>query len=215
MRLRNIPGAPEHVAASPFTINDPAEYTGHFSELFNGRPVRIEIGMGKGTFITQMAQNDSEHGYIGIERYSSVLLRGVQKLEEMEEAPENLKLICMDAGDIDTVFAEGEVDRIYLNFSDPWPKERHAKRRLTHHRFLDKYHKILVPGGQVEFKTDNKNLFEFSVDEVKNTDGWQIIAITRDLHHDEEMVRGNIMTEYEKKFSDKGNAICKLIFSRI
>lgn len=213
MRLRNIPGAKEYVAQSEYAVHEPEKYRGNFSEtFFSGRPVRIEIGMGKGRFIMQKALSDTENGYIGIEMYSSVLLRGIQKLEEMEEKPENLKLICMDAMDIDKVFAEKEVDRIYLNFSDPWPKDRHAKRRLTHQRFLDKYHIILKDGGQVEFKTDNEGLFDFSLEEISRTAGWEISEMTRDLHHDEHMNEGNIMTEYEEKFSAKGNKICKVIF---
>lgn len=215
MRLRNIPGAKEHVAESPFTINEPESYKGHFSDLFGGKPVQIEIGMGKGTFITQKAQQDPDTGFIGIEMYSSVLLRGLQKVEAMENPPENLRMICMDANDIEDVFGDREIDRIYLNFSDPWPKEKHAKRRLTHRRFLDKYYQILKDDGFIEFKTDNKDLFEFSVEEVQDTDGWQIVTVTRDLHHDTELMKGNIMTEYEKKFSGLGNKICKLVFQKV
>lgn len=215
MRLRNIPGAREHVAESTFTINEPERYRGHFSDLFDGSPVQIEIGMGKGAFITEKARQNPEKGFIGIEMYSSVLLRGLEKVEAMEEPPENLRMICMDAREIDQVFDEGEIDRIYLNFSDPWPKERHAKRRLTHHSFLDKYHRILRENGIVEFKTDNKGLFEFSVDEVEEHEGFKVISITRDLHHDDEQMKDNIMTEYEKKFSGLGNKICRMVFQKI
>ena len=146
--------------------------------------------------------------------YSSVLLRGLQKVEAMENPPENLRMICMDAKDIEDVFGDREIDRIYLNFSDPWPKEKHAKRRLIHHRFLDKYYQILKDNGFIEFKTDNKDLFEFSVKEVQDTDGWQIVTVTRDLHHDTELMKGNIVTEHEKKFPGLGTKICKLVFHK-
>lgn len=216
MRLRNIPGSKEAVAESIFTIDEPEQYKGRFSEtFFDSKPVRIEIGMGKGRFITQMAQTHPENGYIGIEMYSSVLLRGIQKLEALEEPPANLKLLCMDARELTNVFDKGEIDRIYLNFSDPWPRNRHAKRRLTHRRFLDLYHVILKDGGQIEFKTDNVDLFDFSLESIEETPGWEIKAVTRDLHHDPQMNQGNIMTEYEEKFSAKGNPIYKVIFERI
>ena len=146
--------------------------------------------------------------------YSSVLLRGIQKLEAMEEPPANLRLLCMDARELTNVFGEQEIDRIYLNFSDPWPRNRHAKRRLTHQRFLDLYHVILKDGEQIEFKTDNTDLFDFSLESIEQTPGWKIIAVTRDLHHDAAMNAGNIMTEYEEKFSAKGNPIYKVIFEK-
>ena len=215
MRLRNIPGSKEAVAESIFTIDEPEQYKGRFSEtFFSGKPVRIEIGMGKGRFIKEMALTHPENGYIGIEMYSSVLLRGIQKLEAMEEPPANLRLLCMDARELTNVFGEQEIDRIYLNFSDPWPRNRHAKRRLTHQRFLDLYHVILMDGGQIEFKTDNTDLFDFSLESIEQTPGWKIIAVTRDLHHDAAMNAGNIMTEYEEKFSAKGNPIYKVIFEK-
>ena len=144
---------------------------------------------------------------MGIEKYSSVLLRAIQKMEE-DELP-NLKFIRMDAEDIDKVFGKGEVDRIYLNFSDPWPKDRHAKRRLTSPQFFERYRHILMPEGQVEFKTDNRELFEFSLRSVTEA-GWELAEYTFDLHHSG-MNAGNIMTEYEERFSAMGNPICKLI----
>lgn len=215
MRLRNIPGSKEAVAESIYTIDEPEKYKGSFSDtFFQGKPLRIEIGMGKGRFITQLAERDPDHGYLGIEMYSSVILRGIQKLEAMEEVPENLKLLCMDARDLDQVFGENEIDRIYLNFSDPWPRNRHAKRRLTHHRFLNMYHKVLRDDGLIEFKTDNRDLFDFSLEEIEETLGWEIVKKTYDLHNDPEMNAGNIMTEYEEKFSSKGNPICKVIFKK-
>ena len=122
----------------------------------------------------------------------------------------NLFFIRMDARQLPEVFAEGEVDRIYLNFSDPWPKDRHAKRRLTSHEFLARYEKILKKDGTLEFKTDNKDLFDFSLEEMKNAEGWELTAFTYDLHHDVVLSEGNVMTEYEEKFSSIGNPICKM-----
>ena len=173
----------------------------------------IEVGMGKGRFIMDMARLHPDINFIGIEMYDSVLLRAVQKREQMEEELSNLYFIRMDARNLPEVFAQGEVDRIFLNFSDPWPKERHAKRRLTSRQFLERYDQILAEDGQVEFKTDNRGLFEFSLQEVEETK-WQLVASTFDLHHESEMVRGNVMTEYEEKFSSMGNPIHKMIIRR-
>ena len=209
MRLRNIPGADEAIATSPYCIQEPASLKEHWKEhLGNQNPLHIEIGMGKGQFLMQLAKENPNINYIGIERYSSVLLRALQK---METAPlPNLHFLCIDATILPEIFASGEVDKIYLNFSDPWPKDRHAKRRLTSRQFLARYQDILHPEGVVEFKTDNIGLFNFSLEEIKEAD-WTLLAHTYDLHHNEELCVGNIMTEYEEKFSSQGNPICKLI----
>ena len=158
-----------------------------------------------------LAEQNPDINYVGIEKYSSVLLRAVQKQTERELT--NVRFIRMEAEIITEVFDKGEVDRIYLNFSDPWPKERHAQRRLTSSTFLSRYNEILKEDGQLEFKTDNKDLFEFSLTEL-NTAGWHAQAVTFDLHHDEKMNEGNIMTEYEERFSAKGNPIFKYIITR-
>lgn len=213
MRLKNVPGAREAIAQSDLVVHEPGEAKGNWRQIFgNDHPVHIEIGMGKGKFIHGMAGRFSEINYIGIEKYSSVLFRAVQKMEEEELG--NLKFVRMDAEEIDQAFAEDEVDRIYLNFSDPWPKDRHAKRRLPSREFLARYARILKPDGCLEFKTDNRALFEFALEELPHA-GWRLKALTYDLHHDEDMMRGNIMTEYEEKFSSKGNPIYKYIISRI
>ncbi len=214
MRLRNIPGADDVISFSPYCINDVKMHKGSFkSDIFqNNNPLYIEIGMGKGQFITTLARNNPDINYIGIERYSSVCLRAVQKVAD-EEIP-NLRFICFDAAEITDIFDKNEIDQIYLNFSDPWPKDRHAKRRLTSSTFLDRYDAILVPDGHIEFKTDNRDLFDFSIEEINNHPLWHTDAVTYDLHHDETMNIGNVMTEYEEKFSSQGNPICKVIFSR-
>ena len=160
-----------------------------------------------------MARLHPENNYIGIEMYDSVLLRAVQKREQLEEEIPNLYFVRMDARILPEVFEKGEVGRIYLNFSDPWPKERHAKRRLTSRQFLERYSEILSPQGRVEFKTDNRGLFEFSLEEVKEA-GWKLEAYTFDLHHEKEMMEGNVMTEYEEKFSSMGNPIHKMIITQ-
>ena len=212
MRLRNIPGADEAIADSPHCIQEPMAEKGRWHLIFgNENPIHIEIGMGKGQFIMQLAKEHPDINYIGIERYSSVLLRALQKME-IEPLP-NIRFLCMDASINTEVFDEEEVAKIYLNFSDPWPKERHAKRRLTSRQFFERYDKILARNGVVEFKTDNDDLFAFSMEEVAEA-GWTLDAHTFDLHHDPVLNEGNVMTEYEEKFSSLGHPIHKLIARR-
>ncbi len=212
MRLRNVTGSREVIAACDYVIHNERECRGKWKEIFgNNHPIRIEIGMGKGRFIMDLARQNPDINYIGIEKYSSVLIRGIQKLEA-DPLP-NLYFIRMEAEEITTVFAEGEVDRIYLNFSDPWPKDRHAKRRLPSREFLRRYDEILIPDGVIEFKTDNHDLFQFALEELEPA-GWKILQMTEDLHHNAKMMEGNVMTEYEERFSSKGNPICKYVIAR-
>lgn len=214
MRLRNIPRANEVIASSPLVIQEPAAKKGHWQEVFgNSRPIHIEVGMGKGRFLTELAHLHPEINYIGIERYTSVLLRAVEKLQKEEAMPENLYFLCIDARELPDIFEKGEVAKIYLNFSDPWPKDRHAQRRLPSRQFLERYDRILAEDGDVEFKTDNRGLFEFALEELKPA-GWKLCMSTFDLHADPELMKDNIMTEYEEKFSEKGNPICKLVMKR-
>ncbi len=177
----------------------------------NSNPIHIEVGMGKGKFITALSMLNPDINYIGIEKYSSVLYRALEKMDGLKLT--NLYFIRMDAEDICDVFERNEISKIYLNFSDPWPKDRHAKRRLTSKNFFERYDKILIPEGKVEFKTDNNDLFEFSLEQIPEA-GWNLAAVTRDLHNDEAMNIGNVMTEYEEKFSSAGNPINKLIADR-
>lgn len=214
MRLRNIPYADDVISKSEYVIKNYKENKGKWNSLFKkSQPIHIEIGMGKGRFIMDMAKEHPEINYIGIERYTSVLLRAVQKFEELDAPLENLLFICMDAKELEETFNAEEVDRIYLNFSDPWPKDRHAKRRLPSREFLSRYDKVLKKEGTIEFKTDNRALFDFAVSELEPA-GWKASVITYDLHADEELSKGNIMTEYEEKFSSIGNPICKYIIYR-
>ena len=212
MRLRNVPGSREAIAESEYAINEPKLNKGKWKEIFgNDNPIRIEIGMGKGKFITTLAQQNPDINYIGIEKFSSVLIRAIEKMKELELT--NLKFIRMDAEKIEDIFNKEEIDIIYLNFSDPWPKDRHAKRRLTSKEFFKRYDNILKKDGVVEFKTDNNDLFDFSLEQIPEA-GWNIVEYTRDLHNNEKMNEGNIMTEYEERFSKMGNNINKLIANR-
>ena len=208
MRLRNVKGSKDTIAASDYVIHVPFENRGKWSGQFgNKNPIHIEIGMGKGKFIETLALRNPNINYIGIEKYSSVLVRAIEKREELEL--DNLYFIRMDAEEINKVFDEEEVDRIYLNFSDPWPKDRHAKRRLTSRQFLERYDKILSKEGVIIFKTDNRPLFDFSLEEIGASSRWKIENFTYDLHNSEYM-DGNVMTEYEERFSKEGKPINRL-----
>jgi tRNA (guanine-N7-)-methyltransferase len=218
MRLRNVKGARERIAACPFTYNEDNESDlynnkGHWNEVFaNDHPIYIEIGMGKGQFITELAKRNPDNNYIGIEKFSSVLIRAIEKREQGEKegiSLPNLRFIRMDAENIDKVFAPDEVTGIYLNFSDPWPKDRHAKRRLTSPQFLSRYLKVLIKEGNIQFKTDNRDLFDYSLESFKSCD-WFVDEVTFDLHNSEYLT-GNIMTEYESRFVSEGKPICRLV----
>ena len=212
MRPRHIPGAEQMIEESPYVIHEPKEKKGTWKEIFgNDHPIHIEIGMGKGQFIIEMAKRNPEINYVGIERYSTVLVKALRKREQEELG--NLYFMCMDARLLAEVFAPGEVAKIYLNFSDPWPKDRHAGRRLTSPQFMAVYNQFLAADGSVEFKTDNRELFDYSLEAIPEA-GWKISASTFDLHHNAEMNEGNVMTEYETKFSAEGKPICKLITVR-
>lgn len=201
MRLRNIKNANERLAQNErdFVAN-PESFKGCWNQAFvNDNPIHIEIGMGKGQFLTQLALQNPNINYIGIEKFTSVQLRASEKLSELELT--NVRLINVDAKNLNEYFEKGEVDRIYLNFSDPWPKNAHAKRRLTSNRFLPVYHDILTLDGEIHFKTDNRLLFEFSLESLNNY-GLILSNISLDLHNSN--FEGNIMTEYEEKFSKFG-----------
>ena len=213
MRLRNIKGSKEVIAASPYVVQNPEDYKGKWSELFhNNHPLHIEIGMGKGQFIHTLASENPDINYIGIEMYSSVLYRALEK-QTAEEEP-NLYFLRFDARCLADIFAGHVVDRIYLNFSGPWPKDRHSKRRLTSEGVLNLYHTILNPDGYIQFKTDNRDLFDFSVETAENSPIWNIKELTYDLHHSE-FLEGNIMTEYESKFVAEGKPICRFVLYRL
>ena len=217
MRLRNVPGSREMVADSPWCVIQPEPNRGQWRSLFNVSgtgdrpPLHLEIGTGKGRFILEQAASHPDILYLGAEKYSSVLCKAVA-MQNKAMHP-NLRLVRMEAEILTEVFAPGEVDYIYLNFSDPWPKARHADRRLPSGRFLHLYDEILSPSGQIAFKTDNEALFDFALEEVERT-GWRIVRMTRDLHHDPAASEGNVMTEYEERFSSQGHPIYQYIIQR-
>ena len=204
MRLRHIKNADEDIKKSKYYVDDPESHKGSFNKLFgNKKPIHLEIGMGKGNFIIEMAKRNPDINFIGLEKFDSVLVKAVEKLESIEL--DNLKLIWYDAATIDNLF-DKEIDTLYLNFSDPWPKKRHAKRRLTHESFLEKNDKIFKNTNNIIMKTDNRKLFEYSVKSFTDY-GYKIEDISLDLHSDEVDI---VETEYEKKFTKKGNVIYKV-----
>ncbi len=205
MRLKNVKNASNIINESKYVIKDFKNNKGKWDKEFkNNNPIKIEIGMGKGDFIIGMAIQNPDINYIGIEMFDSVMARAVQKLDD-KYIP-NLRLIRMDANYINEAF-EKEIDTIYLNFSDPWPKKRHAKRRLTSYEFLCKYDDVFKEKKVIIQKTDNINLFAFSI-EALSLYGYTLKNVTLDLY--DNMIEGNVATEYEKKFNDKGVKICRL-----
>jgi tRNA (guanine-N7-)-methyltransferase len=207
MRLRNIKGSKEFVKTNQLVLNEPKNHKGRWSEFFsNNNPIHIEIGMGRGQFIVEHAKRYPDINFIGIEKYSGVLYKALKGFEE-EQLP-NLICLRVDAQWLEDIFEPEEIGCIYLNFSDPWPKDRHEKRRLTNKMFLKIYHALLPEGCPVVFKTDNNDLFEFSLASFRAY-GFAIDQLTRDLHKTDPV--DNIMTEYEEKFSSQGDKINRLI----
>ncbi|HHW38390.1 MAG TPA: tRNA (guanosine(46)-N7)-methyltransferase TrmB [Bacillales bacterium] len=205
MRLRNKPGAHDKINEYPEkVISTPADFRGNWKkEIFkNENPIHIEIGMGKGTFVNGMARLHPDVNFIGIEKYTSVIVSALDLT--LEQDLPNVRLLNIDANTLPEIFGQGELTQIYLNFSDPWPKNRHEKRRLTHESFLAMYESVLVKGGEVHLKTDNQGLFEFSLESFSRY-GMIVKNISLDLHKSD--IEGNVMTEYEQKFSRKGNRI--------
>lgn len=201
MRLKNIKGAKEKITLSPYIIQTPENYKGKYKNLFNNNnQIHLEIGMGKGDFIIEMAKKYPNINFIGIEKFDSVILRATQKLENINLP--NLKLIRFDATEIENIF-DKEIDTIYLNFSDPWPKNRHEDRRLTSKKFLERYDSIFKEKNHIIQKTDNRHLFEFSLKSFTNYN-YKIKTISLNLHKDE---IDNVETEYEKKFVSLGYPI--------
>lgn len=211
MRLRNNPKAYDIMEENAdFVILSPESHKGKYHQLFKeNKPVFVEIGMGKGDFIYQNALKHPENNYIGIEKFPSVLAAAINKINKQEKL-DNLKLMHYDALELLNVFEKGEIDHLFLNFSDPWPKKRHAKRRLTSPDFLSVYRQLLKKDGLIEFKTDNRGLFEYSLQSVTENH-YHLDYVSLDLHNSPE-AEDNIMTEYERKFSVNG-PIYKMILS--
>ncbi|MDR0846017.1 MAG: tRNA (guanosine(46)-N7)-methyltransferase TrmB [Lactobacillales bacterium] len=207
MRQRKRKGAHELILAHPeYVVTDAHEHRGTWKNYFgNSNPIHIEVGTGKGRFVYGMAAAHPDINYIGIEIQESVLSIALDKL--IEEPLPNLRLLHVDGSSLTNYFEDAEIDQVYLNFSDPWPKSRHAKRRLTSSTFLDVYKEILRPHGEIHFKTDNQGLFEYSLTSMNNY-GMEFIQVWLDLHTSS--FEGNIMTEYEEKFSSKGSRIYRI-----
>ena len=202
MRQRNVKNKIEIINNSKYIILNPIDYCGKWNKIFNNdNPIYIEIGMGKGDFILENAKRYPNINFIGIEKYDSIMALAIKKIESYELT--NLRLLRLNALEINNVF-HNEIDKIYLNFSDPWPKDRHEKRRLTSYVFLDKYDKLFKDDMVIEMKTDNRNLFEYSLISFNNH-SYLINEISLDLHHSN--IENNIMTEYERKFSSLNNCI--------
>lgn len=240
MRLRHKKNAETDILNCPFLINainikDESDNFIDIAKIFqNNNEINLELGMGKGQFISEMSKRYKDINFIGIEKSATIVLKAMDKLidsdinkskNELLDSKtlslddknnylisnyKNLRFMCEGVENIDKIFKMHSIDKIYLNFSDPWPKKRHETRRLTHHNFLAKYEKLLKPGSLLEFKTDNVGLFDFSLEEIKNSN-FTLLEFTYDLHNDKKLNESNIMTEYESKFSKLGNKICKLI----
>lgn len=207
MRLRNVKNKEEILGASPYLVKNPEENIGKWKEVFgNDKPIYIEIGMGKGKFIIENALRYPDINFIGIEKFDSVLARSLPKIPE---GLDNLLIIRMDALNIENVFSK-EIDRIYLNFSDPWPKVRHHLRRLSSRVFLEKYEKIFSGDCIIHQKTDNQGLYIYSLMSYSEN-GYVLSDITFDLHKDKEDI---ITTEYEDKFSSKGMPIYSVVATK-
>ena len=211
MRQRYKPWAKDKLLANPYyCIQEPATKKGSWNEVFgNNNPIHIEVGTGKGQFINGMAAQNPNINYIGIELAERVIVTALDRL--LDSQLPNVKLLNVNALELPNIFEKGEVSRVYLNFSDPWPKKRHEKRRLTYKTFLDLYKGILPENGEIHFKTDNRGLFEYSLVSFSHY-GMTLNEVSLDLHNSE--MEGNIMTEYEQKFSAKGNPIyrCEVSF---
>lgn len=227
MRLRHIKGAEDTVKNSPYCIDEyNFNYTLNLNEIFtNNNPIAVELGMGKGKFICDIATKNKNMNFIGIERYATILIKAIENykkylfdtkatLNNVEDIIKktNLRLMYADVKNLDKIFHKESIDTIYLNFSDPWPKKNHINRRLTSTPFLDIYYNILKNGGNIEFKTDNIDLFNFSVDTIKKHK-FDITYITYDLHNETDIE--NTLTEYEENFSKIGNKIYKLISKKL
>ena len=207
MRVRNRRGATELLEAHPqYVILNPADAKGRWQEIFgNDHPIHVEVGSGKGAFVSGIAKANPEINYIGIDIQKSVLSYALDKVLATDVP--NIKLLWVDGSDLTDYFEEGEIDRLYLNFSDPWPKKRHEKRRLTYQSFLATYQQILPENGEIHFKTDNRGLFEYSLVSFSQY-GMKLKGVWLDLHASD--FEDNVLTEYEQKFANKGQVIYRV-----
>ncbi len=208
MRLRKKPWADKEFEINDKLIENPNEFKGKWNELFgNDNPIHIEIGCGKGRFISTMSIKNPNINYIAVEKQRLVIVFALRKSRQMQ-TNNNLRFICADVSELLQFFEPNEAQRLYINFCDPWPRKKWAKRRLTHSNFLSIYEKLFLNGGEINFKTDDRGLFEFSLNEFEARDGWRMKNICLDLHKSN--FEDNVMTEYEEKFSSNGMPIYRL-----
>ncbi|MDW4402089.1 tRNA (guanosine(46)-N7)-methyltransferase TrmB [Staphylococcus saprophyticus] len=206
MRIRYKPWAEDYLKKEPNIVDIDGSHAGRISEWFdNDQPIYIEVGSGRGQFITTLAAKHPEINFISMEREKSVMIKVLDKV--IEQGLTNIKLICNDAIELNDYFKDGEVSRLYLNFSDPWPKKRHTKRRLTYQTYLALYKQVLKDDGEIHFKTDNRGLFAYSLESMSQF-GMYFTKINLNLHEEDD--EENIETEYERKFSDKGSRIYRM-----
>jgi tRNA (guanine-N7-)-methyltransferase len=207
MRHRNKPWAAEEIAAHPqYIVPQPSGNKGKWHHFFgNSNPLYVEVGSGKGRFVTGMADENPGINMIGIEKFDTIIISGLERM--IEQGLKNVIMLKEDVNEITSFFGPKEVDRLFINFTDPWPKNRHAKRRLTHEGFLQKYVEILKDGGEIHMKTDNRLLFQYSLQSFTEF-GLTLKNISLDLHEDG--LEGNVMTEYEEKFSSEGQPIYRV-----
>lgn len=236
MRLRHKKNAEVDILSNPFSIQTSDENCNVLNDISfdvenvfsNNNPLHLELGMGKGQFVITMSKEFPNTNFIGIEKSATIVLKAIDKLFQFDiknanadtsnidkydfliSNHKNLRFMCESVENLNKIFKPHSIDKIYLNFSDPWPKKRHESRRLTHQNFLSLYEKLLRKDAYIEFKTDNVDLFNFSLEEIKNSN-FKLLEYTYDLHNDSNMNKNNIMTEYETKFSKLGNKICKLV----
>ncbi len=207
-RVRRVPGTQERLAASRYSINDPHNWRGHWHDLYpQQQPLIIEIGSGRGRWLYHMAKAHPENNYLGVDVVPEIIMDAIDEYGARTDTTELIRFLWLDAEHLDEIFAPGEVSDIYLHFSDPWPKKRHAKRRLTHRGFLDIYQYILADTGKVHFKTDSQDFFTFALEEFEAC-GWRLEDVTRDLYAN--LPEDNIATEYERRFHKRGLPICHL-----
>ena len=206
MRMRYKPWAEDYLKKEPNIVDIDGSHAGRISEWFdNDQPIYIEVGSGRGQFITTLAAKHPEINFISMEREKSVMIKVLDKV--IEQGLTNIKLICNDAIELNDYFKDGEVSRLYLNLSDPWPKKRHTKRRLTYQTYLALYKQVLKDDGEIHFKTDNRGLFAYSLESMSQF-GMYFTKINLNLHEEDD--EENIETEYERKFSDKGSRIYRM-----
>lgn len=208
-RMRHIKGTTERLAASPLVIHKPHALQGQWHTLFaQNQPLVLEIGCGRGRFLYEAAKANPQKQFIGIDLVPEILMEAIDRYQKTKDFPNTIRYLWLDAEHLDEIFAPGEVSELYLHFSDPWPKNRHAKRRLTHPRFLDIYRYILASTGHLTFKTDSSPFYHYSLQEFKKA-GWSILHATDDLYTSP--VTENIPTEYERRYVRQGRKICRLV----